>query len=734
MLALKVGTFEYDLIAPTRDQVLLFERDLCASMGQTVTEYFDSASRFMEQFAVPSEIAPEKPSLQKVVWPVFGIARFAYTFLLVDSYTLQRIRTHAGTDNSVTLRFRDDAAGDPTEEPRELPLYLIDARPLAQNDAARPADASPVPAVNDAWVIALADKRYYFANTTGVGQSVTWTPSSWTELMQALATRLGVSVSVTDAIPSAYGTPTGRWKGGRLMGLPTAHLLDAAAHYTGGRIVCGTDGTYSYQRPTAANRAVASDAHATAVADDRHNGGGTLLFSDQIPNIPATAVGYFYDPEKTGCPAPTNGTAPTGGTKAGATVTACVDCSTTSTNANSALSQWAQDYYNWQNVPVDATYAGFVAVPKSGFIATVTYEHDGDKTARTCFIRPPLLYSSLLARGWVCDVEIPSSGSGSGSDSSGSGSSGGSTGFDVDYEDGEEIYDIQCLDGVQVVTRGLVAHVQIDSRIRHYWYGLYDTIEGCCACPGPQSGSSGSAGSGPACTTTLCPQCPSGMPSAWVTTDFFGSGAVSLNYAPTSSFPCRFAGTVGEYFVSMFFWPDTSQWSVLVERGSEAVGLWAMAEGAFACVGPNTFTRVAGFLGETYVTITNNCNPSAGGSVSTTCCAHRLLPTTLNVAFGVGGTGEYANLSGISTTIDWTLMQTWTSPASFADSLGVLWQVTYACSGTTAADWALSITKVPTAGVDGGSASPSTCDPLFGVVNLLGSGTISGTIAVTISE
>ncbi len=648
MLALKVGTYEYDLIAPTRDQVVLFERDLCASMGQTVTEYFDSASRFMDQFAVPSEIPPEKPSLQKVVWPVFGIARFAYTFLVVDSYTLQRIRTHAGTDNSVTLRFRDDAAGDPFETPRELPLYLIDARPLAQNDATRPADATPVPATNDAWVIALADKRYYFANTTGVNKAVTWVPASWTELMQALATRLGVSLSVTDSIPGAYGTPTGRWKGGRLMGLPTAHLLDAAAHYTGGRIVCGTDGTYSYQRPTVANRTVASDAHAAAVADDRHIGGGTLLFSDQIPNIPATAVGMFYDPEATECPEPTSGTASTGGTKAGFTVTACVDCSSASTNATSALTQWAQDYYNWQNVPVDASYAGFVAVPNSAFIATVTYEHDGDKTARTCFIRPPLLYSPLLARGWSCEVEIPSSGTGSGS--SGSGSSGGSTGFDVDYEDGEEIYDIQCVDGVQVVTRGLVAHVQIDNRIRHYWYSLYDTIEGCCACPGPQSGSSGSAGSGAQCTTTLCTQCPGGMPSAWITDNFFGLGAVSLVYAPTSSFPCRFAGTVGQYFVSMFFWPDTSQWSVLLERGAEAIGLWAMAEGSFRCAGPNQFERVAGTFGESNVTIASNCNPAGGSTLFGTCSE---LSTSTNLLFTADAGCQTCSMNGSYAAGDW---------------------------------------------------------------------------------
>lgn len=645
MLSIKVtGTStEFELPGPTEEQLALFNERYLESQDTSLLEYFDSASRFLDEFPVPSEIPPNDHRLQRLAWPVFHTARYAHAAYLIDAFTLEALRSALGSsNNAVTVAYRDNA--DPTSEtPRTFDLFLVDARPLAQNDVTRPLAE---PDTDDPWVITLVDKRYYFAGRTGVGQTNAWYPMSWTELFSVLSARLGISVAVLDAIPGGYGVPTRRWLGSRLSSLPTAHLLDAAAHATGGRIVCHPDGTFTYQRPTVTNRAVVTTAHAAAVADDRHATGGLLNFNDQIPSIPAYALGVFYDPLNPDCGDPISLWASTGGGKLDQWVTAALDVSAAGDTATpgAAITQWAQDFYAWQNVPLDATYNGFVDVPKSAFIDAVLYDHDGDQTMRTSVLRPPLLYSSVLCKGWACEIDIPSEdGSTSGSSgSSGSGSSGGgSSVVDVDGEDEEGIYDMQCLDGVQVVTRGKVAHVRGNNRIRHYWYDLYDTIEGCCECPGGPSGSGGSGGSGN-CNTT-CDQCPGGISLLWQTSDFAALGTLTFAFAPTGNFPCRWVAVTGTYHVTMFYWADTGEWALLVEDTGEVVGLWLCE--AFICGGPNTFRREAGVFGQLDIVMTAYCPDSSGsgGSGGDSCCADT-IPT--DIYLHLTNTGGCADADG----------------------------------------------------------------------------------------
>lgn len=731
MLSIKVtGTStEFELPGPTEEQLALFNERYLESQDTSLLEYFDSASRFLDEFPVPSEIPPNDHRLQRLAWPVFHTARYAHAAYLIDAFTLEALRSALGSsNNAVTVSYRDNA--DPTSEtPRTFDLFLVDARPLAQNDATRPLAE---PDTDDPWVITLVDKRYYFAGRTGVGQTNAWYPMSWTELFSVLSARLGISVAVLDAIPGGYGVPTRRWLGSRLSSLPTAHLLDAAAHATGGRIVCHPDGTFTYQRPTVTNRAVVTTAHTAAVADDRHATGGLLNFNDQIPSIPAYALGVFYDPLNPDCGDPISLWAATGGGKLDQWVTAALDVSAAGDTATpgAAITQWAQDFYAWQNVPLDATYNGFVDVPKSAFIDAVLYDHDGDQTMRTSVLRPPLLYSSVLCKGWSCEIDIPSEdGSTSGSSgSSGSGSSGGgSSVVDVDGEDEEGIYDMQCLDGVQVVTRGKVAHVRGNNRIRHYWYDLYDTIEGCCECPGGPSGSGGSGGSGN-CTITSCDQCPEGISTMWQTSDFAALGPLTLVHSPTGNFPCRWVASTGTYHVTMFYWADTGEWALLVEDTGEVVGLWLST--SFTCGGPNTFRREAGVFGQLDIVMTAYCPNSSGsggsGGGSGGCCS------------GLGSTLTGAITAKTGTAVDLPDTVNFTGTPFLWASTGIAtacWPtgatMTIGCSGGL---W----NYVSGASVYGAStnAVSNTCSPFSAVFNITiaGGPCAGGTFTLTLSS
>lgn len=621
-----------------------------------LTDYFDSADRTLGGFPIPQKIESPAPKINQLFWPVIGAARYAHGLFLIDGYTLNLLQVDLGSSNKVTLSFYDDP-DNLSEVPRTFPMYLLAVRPFVQTDPA----ARPVvePTEDDAWVLVLVDERYYWNNAAGTTKAADWLPASWTDLLTTLAAHMpGVTsaLTITDTPPAAYGSPTARWRGGRIEGFSLAHLLDAAAASCGGRIV-KTPSTFAFQRPTAAHITTVTGAHTTFVAANRHTTGGLLVTADLIAGAEGTAVCFFYDGENLSCPNTARWEIATGGLASGR-VTAWLDLPAGATAAarQAAAAQWAADWYNWQLVPLDAGYTGIVDVPASGYVDHVLVYHS-DTTAYTKIARPPVGYCSLYAEGWEC-LDIPQYPP----DDSGSGSGGNIPSIPGDNLDTEEIYDIQCIEGVQVVTRGMVAHIQNAGRIRHYWYGLYDTIEGCCDCvSGPySSGGSGYitdliTGSGN-CTTLTCSQCVLGAPLFWKVTltrvgenceGIIPTGQVTLSYAPLPTTSCRWiAEAPPRSSFILFFDDEDNKWYLFIEDTSntDVLAVYTTPANIWNCLGPNQMTKIAsmcGLLGPpTIITIEPDYAPcnNATNTVSVPCCANAI---SQNLNLNVSTVGDF---------------------------------------------------------------------------------------------
>lgn len=306
------------------------------------------------------------PDLSRLTWPVVGASRPARGMFVIDGYSLGLLRDQLGTSNAVTLGFRDSP--DASDAARTFPLFLIDAVPVAREAFdALPADE---PAVDELYVMELADQRHYWCALAGLSSTTTDRPASYPALISALLARVGATAAV-DAVASAYTAggrfPTERWLCRDARQTDVATLLDYAAGCVGSRIVITPTGGITVQRPTAANRLVASDWHDAQVLDDRHDAGGLL---DDIESLAATVEARWESG--------VHGTALVGTGSPGKTQTVWHDAGGRDLAGllTAHITQWAADYVAWGSSVLDATYAGFVTPPHSGFVGDVELYHD----------------------------------------------------------------------------------------------------------------------------------------------------------------------------------------------------------------------------------------------------------------------------------------------------------------------------------------------------------------------
>lgn len=319
-----------------------------------------------DDFPAPDPLPQPRPEVGKFFFPVVGARRWARGDFLIAADDLATLRAAHPGETRVTLEFRDDPDDPGSETPRAFDLYVLAARPLVENAGAAG------PAV-DAYVVTLVDVRYYWQFAQGV-QGTSF--GSWTALLSGVGTRLGTAVTVADSVDSDYLTPTSRWNTKYTVGVSTAHLLDSLAHLTGSRIVAAGDGTFQLQRPTAARKTAATAFHAANLT--RHFAGGLINAADLIDGVPSDVEAVFY-----GDPAATEsvslfslGLAGYGGAVGvDSAAWSWVDCPATASGAQrtALATQFATDFYDWQLAPLDAEYAGFTAVPVSGFVGHLEY-------------------------------------------------------------------------------------------------------------------------------------------------------------------------------------------------------------------------------------------------------------------------------------------------------------------------------------------------------------------------
>jgi hypothetical protein len=159
----------------------------------------------------------------RLTWPT-GAQRFAPFPGLADSDSLALIRAQVYAGGGYAAQPLVISDGVTTVSPA---LWMLPARPLSQ-----------VAGAVGRWLLTLVCGRFFWW-MKAAAITVTGGTTTWTQLYAALASALGITLTV-DPIPAAYLMPSPDLAT-QYEALPP--LLDAAAYSVGQRIVYGLDGT-----------------------------------------------------------------------------------------------------------------------------------------------------------------------------------------------------------------------------------------------------------------------------------------------------------------------------------------------------------------------------------------------------------------------------------------------------------------------------------------------------------
>jgi hypothetical protein len=188
-----------------------------------VTRFYDGwnyAGSDTADLPVPGFRAPPRVKLGTLTWPC-AATRPAWFFAVVNGAKLDEIRAAVGEYNTP----QDLVLGDGRDGHEvTASMYLLPPLPLSQFGGD-----------SDAWLLALADVRFYWQWKQG---SLTDPNGTWPSLFAALGTLLDATVTADD-VDAAYATPTDKWV---RYYQPVPALLDAAAAAVGMRAVVGLDG------------------------------------------------------------------------------------------------------------------------------------------------------------------------------------------------------------------------------------------------------------------------------------------------------------------------------------------------------------------------------------------------------------------------------------------------------------------------------------------------------------
>ncbi len=306
-------------------------------------------------------------------WPV-GASRWAVFRGLVDDEMLSQIGAHvygASSGYQAATLLMDEGAEGRVGYALETSMYMLPPRPVWQAGAP-----------SGLWLITLVDDRWFWWQRSGV-VSVTGGTTTWATLYAAVATLLGITITV-EAVPAAYQYPS-EDIASQYEALPT--LLDAIALSVGQRIVRGLDGSVRAAYPVAERTILTGD----LAADHPRMSGGLYRLAvpppDDVPaQVPASvtmtfprravsgaATGDLYAvattltslalTEAAGKPGhPGNHYAHSSLPAQGASGTP-----TNLADLTALAARWATDWYRWRLGWIDVAYAGIVPWALEGF-------------------------------------------------------------------------------------------------------------------------------------------------------------------------------------------------------------------------------------------------------------------------------------------------------------------------------------------------------------------------------
>jgi hypothetical protein len=227
---------------------------------------------------LPLPLPQPHPWRQKVGalrWPL-GASDYAIGFYAVSEAKLGEIRTELMSSVSATAGYPAgtlEIANEDGENALSTEMYMLPPQPLL-GDAAN---------ADRLYLLVLVDERFRWWSRP-CGLSVSGSPPGWSDVVTALGTALGTSITV-DGSFSGLPLPSSRWAS--LPFAPLPPLLDAVAHSTGRRVVREFDGTVTLQRAETALTAAAAERGFNSSGDYRRQGGGALLSQDVLKSVPA---------------------------------------------------------------------------------------------------------------------------------------------------------------------------------------------------------------------------------------------------------------------------------------------------------------------------------------------------------------------------------------------------------------------------------------------------------------
>lgn len=224
----------------------------------------------IQHLPAPYPPTRQPPRIGVLHWPV-SASKWGVCHLVATGEQIATIRTVIGTAPTAQSLVIDDGYGGSVS----TQMYLLPPRPIAQRG------------VNEWYLLTLVDERWWWYQAGDARLSSD--PASWTALLTALFTQIGVTPSV-GTIPSAYSTPNpSRWNIGPQ---PVPLVIDAVCNQIGMRCVRKLDGTVSVV-PYAT--ATSDDASRWATIENLVLAGGRLVGADLGRAAPASVDTVFFD-------------------------------------------------------------------------------------------------------------------------------------------------------------------------------------------------------------------------------------------------------------------------------------------------------------------------------------------------------------------------------------------------------------------------------------------------------
>jgi hypothetical protein len=196
---------------------------------------------------------PPPPRINTLWWPT-GATRWAMGWFLATRKSkdniLAAVKPQSSTSGvqKATLGMGDDLDNSTDTTVNAIDMYLLPPRPISWTGTNGDD--------GDLWLIPLVDERYFW-QFVNVGDISVTTSTTWASLFSTLGSALGVTVTVSDAVESAYLNPdptdfTRKYDNAAL-------LLDAAAWSVGRRVVRTIDGTVTVQARATADTALSDN-------------------------------------------------------------------------------------------------------------------------------------------------------------------------------------------------------------------------------------------------------------------------------------------------------------------------------------------------------------------------------------------------------------------------------------------------------------------------------------------